>query len=196
MVPLPIENLWVVLLAWTILHISDYYLTLWQARIYDRAVKDVIVLEGGVELTPQYRRDIQQQRRISPRFVVSLVLVLAWIGLVWYLCLKAMWLPELYRAFAGGLLMLQLVIHLRHVRNLSLFRSIERKGEPTGHMVYSRRGLLRTSAAELGATTVFLLLAFVVTGAWELLGGAFLCAAVGLQHAILGRRASALVSPE
>jgi hypothetical protein len=196
MAPLPLENLWVVLPVWTILPISDYYLTLRQARICDRAVKHVIVLWVGVELTLQFRHDTQQERRISPRFIVSLLLILTWIGLVWYLCLKAMWLPELYRAFAGGLLVLQLVIHLRNFRNLSLFRSIERKGESTGHMVFSRRVLLRNSAAKLDATTVFLLLGFVVTGAWELLGGAVLFATVGAQHAVLGRKASAFVSTE
>jgi len=106
----------VALIGWTLLHGSDYALTLWTARLLQGRAGDTIHFEGGVELTPQFRTDIARLRLVSPRFLLALTLMLAYLVATWVIA-GQLQTPEVYRAVAGGLLLLELVIHLRHVRN-------------------------------------------------------------------------------
>lgn len=187
MIPLPLEQLWVSLLAWSLLHWSDYYLTLATARAHAGPASQVLILEGGVELTPQFRQDVARRRIVSPRFLLSWLLILLWISLLWVLTIRAMDLTRLFRGIVGGMLLLEFAIHLRHLRNLFLFRLVNRTGQPSGRMVYPRRVLLLTSAAELTAFSAFYGLLFILTGAVEAAGGAVLCLLVGVRHWLWSR---------
>jgi hypothetical protein len=182
MTPPLLTSLWVSLIGWTLLHCSDYALTLWTARLLQGRAGTTIHFEGGVELTPQFRADIARLRRVSPRFLLALALVLAYLAVSWVLAWEAR-IPEVYRVVAGGMLLLELVVHLRHIRNLVLLKFIESRGQPEGRLSYPRWLVLRTSSIELLSFTGLFLIIFILSGAWETLGGAIVCGLVALRHA-------------
>ena len=117
-----LDKLWPGLVAWTVLYVSDYSLTIACARLYQAGARDKIALEGSYEITPYYQRDINALRRVSPRFVAALVLSVAWLSVIWWLAMQ-MWPPE-YSFALGAVVLLELAVHMRHFRNLVLFRAL------------------------------------------------------------------------
>jgi hypothetical protein len=68
-----LQNFWAGLAIWAALFVSDYALTITCARLYQGNVRDKIAFEGSYEITPYFQRDIDSLRRVSPRFVLSLL---------------------------------------------------------------------------------------------------------------------------
>ena len=109
------------MVVWGLLYISDYALTTVCARLYGR--QETIVFEGSYEIAPFYQRDIDSLRVVSPRFIFILVLTLGGLGFLWILN-KSSPAPELWQFVLGVLVGAQLAVHMRHLRNLVLLRSI------------------------------------------------------------------------
>src|SRR5215469_7294773 len=109
------------MVLWGLLYVSDYTLTIACARLYRR--QETIVFEGSYEITPFYQRDIDSLRVVSPRFVFVLCLTLGMLAFLWILNEQSP-APELYQFTLGCLIVVQLAIHIRHLSNLFLFRSI------------------------------------------------------------------------
>lgn len=130
---------------WSLLYISDYALTLACARLY--RMQEKIVFEGSYELTPFFQKDINSLRVISPRFVAILLLTVGMMGFLWILT-KQSAAPQLYQFALGCLIVVQLTIHVRHLRNLFLFRSINNANMVRGRIEYGRTLLLRMSSSE------------------------------------------------
>lgn len=63
---------WIPAIAWIILYTSDYYLTLWGARL--SRSQSIMRREGSYELTPGYVSDINEQRKFSPTFLFWLLI--------------------------------------------------------------------------------------------------------------------------
>src|SRR5438105_1079085 len=138
------DTFWPGAIVWSVLYVSDYVLTLSCAHLYQAGVKEKIVFEGSYELTPFFQKDINSLRRISPRFLVMLALSVSWLALVWWLVGES--LNELYQLALGYLILLQLMVHTRHLRNLFLFRAMSRPNDVRGWIAYSRTFLLHTSS--------------------------------------------------
>jgi hypothetical protein len=173
------EHAWTGLVVWGLLYVSDYTLTIVCARLYGR--QETIVFEGSYEITPFYQRDIDSLRVVSPRFIFILLLTLGFLGFLWILS-ESSPAPELWQFALGALIGVQLVVHLRHLRNLVLFRSINSKGLVRGHIEYSRSVVLRASSWECFAFSGFLLTLFAFTRSWFILGGAVACFSLGVKH--------------
>ena len=75
-----LDRLWPGLIAWTVLYISDYSLTIMCARLYQAGANQKMAFEGSYEITPYYQRDINSLRRLSPRFFAALLLSLVWLS--------------------------------------------------------------------------------------------------------------------
>jgi hypothetical protein len=181
-----LDRLWPGLVAWTILYISDYSLTIACARLYQAGARDTIVFEGSYEITPYYQRDINALRRVSPRFLAALLLSLVWLAAVWWLADQ--WWPPVYPFALGAVILLELAIHMRHVRNLVLFRAIVGSEAVRGRIEYPRRLMLRMSSIELLAFSGLFMVMFLFTGSWFVLGGAATCLSLGGQHLRLARQ--------
>ena len=108
--------------AWSLLYVSDYALTITCARLYQAGAKEKIVFEGSYEITPFYQRDVNALRSISPRFLAMLTLSVAFLALVWVLDGQSQ--PKFYELVLGMMILVELIIHVRHLRNLLLFRAI------------------------------------------------------------------------
>jgi hypothetical protein len=179
------DHLWPGVVVWALLYISDYSLTIACAQLYRR--QQTIVLEGSYEITPFYQRDIDSLRIVSPRFVFVLLLTLGMLSFLWILN-ESSPAPELYQFILGILIGVQLAIHMRHLRNLVLFRLINRTDLIRGRIEYSRVVILRASSWECFAFSGFFLMLFLFTGSWFILGGAVGCISLGVKHRKLAGR--------
>jgi hypothetical protein len=119
-----LDSMWPGLLVWVVLYTSDYLLTLAGARLYHAGVRETIVFQGSYELTPYYQDDVDSLRVFSPRFVLALAVTTLLLGVIWQLSLGVISYPPAYLVGFGGLVLLELAIHVRHVRNLFLFRAV------------------------------------------------------------------------
>jgi hypothetical protein len=167
------------MVLWGLLYISDYALTITCARLYGR--QKTIVFEGSYEITPFFQRDINSLRVVSPRFVFILLLTLGFLGLLWTLN-ESSPAPELWQFALGALIGIQLAVHMRHLRNLVLFRSINNADLIRGRIEYSRPVVLRASSWECFAFSGFYLILFAFTRSWFILGGVATCFSLGVKH--------------
>ena len=169
---------WPALLVWCLLYISDYAFTVTCARLYRGQEK--IAFEGSYELTPFFQRDIDALRIVSTRFLAVLLSTLIMIGLLWALTAES--LPELFQFAMGSLIVVQLAIHMRHLRNLSLFRAVNYTEEVRGRIEYARTLALRMSSSECLAFSGLFLVLFGFTRSWFILGGAVGCFLLAIKH--------------
>jgi hypothetical protein len=185
------NSVWPGLIAWIILYISDYVLTLSSARLYRAGVDKKIVFEGSFELTPYYQKDIDSLRVLSPRFVTALLVNSFLLVVVWRLSEQLQ--PAFYECALGAMISSELAIHVRHVRNLSLFRAMVAGDCVRGRIEYSRSVILRLSAVEFLAFSGLFAVLFVFTRSWFVLGGVLSCLSTWLKHRRLARSHQATV---
>jgi hypothetical protein len=147
---LSLDSLWPGLIAWIILYISDYTLTIVCARMYQAGVKNKIVIEGSYELTPYYQADVDALRRVSPRFLAMLVFGCVAIVTIWYASQNADCSRSLYAFVVGSMILVELAVHVRHLRNYYTFRSVLHSGDAIrGRIEYSRRLTFLLSSVEI-----------------------------------------------
>jgi hypothetical protein len=178
---------WPGLLLWCTLYASDYWFTLTCARLYRCGVSDHIVFEGSYEITPFYQRDIDALRAWSPRFLTVLTLSVLFLWIVWSSSTSE-FDSGFYLIVLGSLLLTELVVHIRHLRNWFLFRTMVRLGGIRGRIEYPRRVMLMASSLEILSFAGLFAVIFVVTGSPFVLGGALSCAVLATQHLRLARK--------
>ena len=181
-----LDHIWSGLLVWSALYISDYRLTLACARLYSQKVSKSIAFEGSFEITPYFQSDIDSLRVVSPRFLAAMVVSWVYLAAVWWLAAVSQ--PCLYQFVLGAMISSELAIHVRHVRNLYLFRAIVASSSVHGRIEYPRPLVLRMSAAELLAFSVLFGIVSVFTASWFLVGGAAACLGIALKHRRLADR--------
>src|SRR6266540_5057444 len=106
---------WVGVILWIILYTSDYYLTIYSARGF-REIGH-FQFEGSFELTPQYQKDIDALKPVSRLHLTLLVLYSFLIVLIWWLTQFSVYLQWAYPLYLGMFLLLEVAVHLRHLRN-------------------------------------------------------------------------------
>ncbi len=180
------DSPWPGLIIWVLLYISDYSFTIVCARHYRAQTK--IAFEGSFELTPMFQADIDALKRVSPKFVLMMCLYSLLLWWVWYETSQPHELPEAYHFVLGGLILLEMAVHMRHLRNWFLFTRVLRAGDVQGHLEYPRGVILRASGFEMWTFAGFFLALFLVTTSWFILGGAVTCALTGAKHARLAER--------
>ena len=97
---LSLDILWPGMIAFAILVLSDYALTIACASLYQKHVRATIVFEGSYEITPRYQRDIDALKLVSPRLVFSLAVYLILLALAWRFVRASF--PQLYSFVLGG----------------------------------------------------------------------------------------------
>jgi hypothetical protein len=180
------SSVWPGLTAWVILYISDYALTIACARLYRSGVNEKLVLEGSFEITPFFQEDIDSLRRISPRFLAMLFVSTLLLATVWFLSAQST--PELYVFASGSMILLELTVHTRHLKNLFMFRAMSKSDCVRGRIEYSRPFILRMSSDELLVFSAMFLVLFLFTQSWFVLGGATACFSTAMKHRRLSRK--------
>ncbi len=186
------QTLWPLLVLWGLVYLADYYATIYVARLMRSTSQEYICFEGGVELTPIFRKDVNALRWFSPTFLRHWLLSFPLLALFWWLWTVYLDLPQGFYVVIGGLLLGEAAILLRHSRNLALAYLCRTAGSLRGHLEYSRWLGLRLSAVELfGFAALFGLIA-VGMESWFFLGGALMCAMTGYRHWAYSRKEALL----
>ena len=174
-------------ILWIILYISDYALTIYSARGF-REIGH-FQFEGSFELTPQYQKDIDALRPVSKLHVTLLVLYSLLIVLIWLLTKRMLLFPWTYLLYLGMFLLLEVAVHLRHLRNVSLIREIRKNGGVEGQINYRKWFSYRISASEFYRYAGLFLIFAVLTYSPFFLGGAIMCFGTGFRHNRLAKKA-------
>ena len=160
--------------------------------MYQAGVKNKIVIEGRYELTPYYQADVDALRRVSPRFLAMLVFGYAAIVTIWYASRNADCSQSLYAFVVGSMILVELAVHVRHLRNYFNFWSVLHNDDAIrGRIEYSRRLTLLLSSVEILAFAGLYLIIALATQSWFVLGGAVGCAILSWKHWRLARKAAA-----
>lgn len=184
-----INNVVFAILLWAILYTLDYYLTIYAARLYQAGANQHFGFGGSVELTPYYQKDVDRLTRLSPRFLLMLILSSALLFVLWTLAVLIAKLPALFSFALGAALLLEGVIHVRHFRNILLFQYARESKGIAGKIEYERWVTLRSSAVEFFSFAALYLFAFLISGRWFFAGGAIGSCSVGLRHWMWGNKA-------
>jgi hypothetical protein len=183
-----IQNIWIILLIWSLFYLGDYYLTILSARIFRGRLSDHVHFEGSFELTPQFQKDIDSLRMLSPQFLIRWLGSLLVLYLIWWLSTGFLGWPQIFYFLIGGLLLRESGVHLRHMRNLAL-HVFTQHGGLEGRIRYKRWLMLRLSGAEFLGFGFFFLLLGIFLGSWFFMGGAVGCWVVTLQQWRLSKEA-------
>lgn len=186
-------NVWVTVGIWTLLYISDYALTLIGARLRAARVPNFST-QGSYELNSYYVQDIDRRRMISPRFLIALFLSSGLIAITWFYARQERFLSGWFEFAFGAMVLMELTIHIRHLRNIFSFRRQMVAGEMAGTIPFSRRYIYWTSALDLALFAVFYLLLFLFVGHVFFFGGALTCGSLAIRHRLHVRREAALAA--
>jgi len=181
MVDVLLDSVWLGPSLWVALYASDYFLTIACARMYQ--AQDKIVFEGSYEITPLFQADVNALRRLSPRFVIALFATTGYVFVVQRIGGPS---SGLYLGVLGALVITELTVHIRHLRNWFTFTNGLSQIE--GRLAYPRGLLLRTSAFELLLFAALYFVLFLATGSLFILGGMVATGALSLSHYRLARR--------
>ncbi|MDX1378460.1 MAG: hypothetical protein R3307_06405 [Anaerolineales bacterium] len=184
---------WPGVILWIILYTSDYYLTILSARGF-REVGN-INFEGSFELTPQYQKDVDALAPISRRHIVLLLVYSLAIYLLWLASAILIYIPWAYQLYLGMFLLIEVAVHMRHLRNLFLIRQIRREGGVDGQITYRRWFTYKISAFDLNLFGILFLIVAAVTFSPFFLGGAIMCFGTGFKHYRLAKKTKS-VTPQ
>src|SRR5881392_3518340 len=107
-------------ILWILLYSSDYFLTIYSARGFHEIGH--FQFEGSFELTPQFQKDIDSLKPVSKRHITLLFLYSLLIAFIWWFTKRLLFFPWTYLLYLGMFLLLEVAVHLRHLRNVSLIR--------------------------------------------------------------------------
>lgn len=179
------------IVLWSALYISDYALTLVGARMRP-AQAQTMDLQGSYELNPYFANEIDRHRIVSPRFLAALAWTTFLVAFSWLLGRTGPLAAVLFEIVLGALFLTEMAIHVRHLRNIAVFRHKAAQAEMQGRMQYSRRYLFWASALDLFLFALLYLVLFLFIGSAFFLGGVLACAAMGLRHYLARKREPAL----
>ena len=112
----------------------------------------------------------------------------ALIFVIWWITRLSMYLEWSYPLYLGMFLLLEVAIHLRHLRNVALIREIKNNGGVEGQIAYKKWFSYRVSAHELYIYATFFLLTAILTYSLFFLGGAIICYGTGFKHNRLAKK--------
>ena len=117
---------WPGVVLWIILYTSDYYLTIYSAR----GLKQIghFQTEGSFELTPQYQKDIDALKPVSKLHIILLFVYSLVIVALWWVFNTLFFFPWLYELHLGMFLLLEVAVHIRHLRNVFIVREVRKSG--------------------------------------------------------------------
>jgi len=145
-------------------------------------------------LTPQYQKDIDTLKPISKLHITLLILYSLLIVFIWWLLKQPYFLyfQWAYLFYLGMFLLLEVAVHLRHLRNVSLIREIKKNGGVEGQIYYRKWFTYRISAFEFYLFSVLFLLIAALTYSLFFLGGAIMCFGTGVKHSRLAKKAKSI----
>lgn len=180
-----VNSPWTGAAIWALLYIGDYGLTIAGARLYRRGAHRFFAFEQGYELNPVFKRDIARLRYFSPRFIMLLLTTTVLILIIWRLSRPY---PQLFIFLIGALVLIEVSVHMRHLRNIVLFWIVLHRGGVEGHISYAGWLSYRVSAMEFFTYALLFLVVWLLTRSIFFLGGASTCLVTGIKHIVFSRK--------
>jgi hypothetical protein len=178
-----ISNTWMIAILWVVLYVFDYASTLWLARVYRTTLSKYVFYEGGVELNPNFEREISRGQGPSPRFIVLLSLVLIIVLFSWLLG------GYFVEFLAGALLLSWFFIDQRHLRNYAFVWFLRRKPDSLeGRSEYSYWLMQKMLSSEAFIFSLLFLFLAVLTWRLFFLAGVLTCLSFAIRHNRLANR--------
>jgi len=181
---------WPGVIFWIILYVSDYYLTIYSARGFRRIGH--FQFEGSYELTPQFQADVDALKPISTRHITLLILYSILIFVLWRVIADD--LPWLYNLYLGVFLLVEIAVHLRHLRNVFLIHQVQQNGGVEGQISYRKWFSYRVSAFEFYLIGGLFLIVAILAFSSFFLGGALVCFGTGFRHGRLAEKTKAVAA--
>lgn len=177
-----INNFWFSALIVSILYISDYFFTLKNSELYQKNTKNFIELEGGVELNPLYRKDINKLKKFNSKFFIALIGLNLLLLFVWYTSVAIGQSANSLEFFLGAFILTEFFIHTRHIRSYFQNRAALKPGDIEGHLKYSRSFMHKSAAVDALVFAVIYFIFWALVGRQFFLGGAFTCLVLALAQ--------------
>ena len=117
---------------------------------------------------------------------------LPFLAVVWVLDGQSQ--SKFYELVFGIMILVELIIHVRHLRNLLPFRAINYTDAVRGRIEYSRALMLRMSSFECLTFSGLFFLLFAFTQSWFILGGAIGSLALAAKHRRLASKLTSSVA--
>lgn len=160
------------------LSLSDFYLTLYGARLYQQFAANKLEFEKGYELNPNFQDVVNDLRMVSPKHLKWVLLVALLIFLFFLILLEipGFRFPSLFLFVYGAIFLPTLMVNLRHLANIWLFSNAF-AAQPSGitGKIKIRQWHSHKQAAYNGffVEGLYSLAAFLFTDSFLFLGGAF-----------------------
>jgi hypothetical protein len=113
---------------------------------------------------------------------------------LWWAFVYRLGFPWLYELYLGMFLLIEVAVHLRHLRNIFLIREIRKSGGVDGQISYRKWFSYRVSAFELNLFGVLFVIIAILTFSTFFLGGAIMCFGTGFKHNHMAKKAKSIPS--
>lgn len=170
---------WPGLLLWTLVYLSDYWMTIKVARMYRANLN--FEFEGSVELTPQFEKDVDALKPVSRRHIRMLILTNIILVIFWWLFMLVEY-PAGFAFVLGMLILMEVGVHLRHFRSYFMLAQIKSLGGLEGKLYYRRWFIFSNSAFEFFSLAIVFLLTALLTRSLFFAGGAAACLSLAFNH--------------
>ena len=184
---------WYGVILWIILYTSDYYLTLYASRGF-REIEH-FQFEGSYELTPQYQKDIDARKPFSKLHIILLILYSLLLLLIWWFTRSFAFIRWTCLLYLGMFLLVEVAVHLRHLRNIFLIMLIRKEGGVEGQIKYRKPFSYKISSFDFYSLGVIFLITALLTYSAFFFGGAIMCIGTGFKHSRLAKKAKSNPSP-
>jgi hypothetical protein len=165
------------------MYVFDYGSTLWLAQLYETTFSRYVLYEHGVELNPNFEKEIAGRKKFSPKFLLALALVIV-------IVLLSPFVGYLFTEFlAGALLLTWSFVDIRHLRNYGYALILRRRPDAIyGQQKQSYWFMQRMLSAD--ALTFALLCFFLTLLTFRIffLAGTLTCLALALRAYWLANR--------
>lgn len=183
MLNLLISNPWLLAAIWAAMYVFDYASTLWLAQLYETTFRRYVLYEHGVELNPNFEKEIAGRKKLSPKFLLALALVIL-------ITLLSPFVGSLFTEFlAGALLLTWSFVDIRHLRNYGYALILRRRPEALqGQQKQSYWFMQRMLSADALTFSMLYLFLTLLTFRVFFLAGTLTCLALALRAYRLANR--------
>ena len=184
-----LNNPWLAIGLWVLFYSSDHTLTIKAAKLHQAGANKHFGFGGGYELNPIFKDEVAKFQWFGFRFFLMMFVVSALLFVMY-----SLGVPDLFAFFWGMLIGIQLAVHFRHLRNLTLFQHAIRSEGVSGKIEYQHWLTLRVSSIEFFCFTLLFLLLFFLWGSFFVLGAAVGCCSLALRHLLDSRKKTTKVA--
>lgn len=177
-----LQNYWLVAVSISFIYISDYFWTLKTSQLYQSGVNRCLEVEGGIELNPLYRKDINQLKKYNFKFLLILIGLNLLLFIVWFTTVILGHNSSSFELVFGSFILTEFFVHTRHFKNYFQAKSILKGGEIEGHIKYSRSFMHKATTIDALAFAFIYLFLWLLFGRSFFLGGVIACLSLSFMQ--------------